>query len=105
MLTTTKLKLKIKRFAKSPRIRSDLKKLKDPKIAEVFQAKVGGKFAALCVLDSDVDTLVNSLKKGYSQQLKRYLGDRGEDSTWGHKQGSGSVGPKTAAERTEVHKH
>ena len=61
LLTIIKLKLKTKRFTKIPRIRFDLKKLKDPKIAEVFQAKVGGKFAALCVLDSNVDILANSL--------------------------------------------
>ena len=73
VLTTTKLKLKIKRFAKSPRIRSDLKKLKDPKIAEVFQAKVGGKFAALCVLDSDVDTLADSLKEGLLSSVEEVL--------------------------------
>ena len=30
----------------------------------VLQAKVGGKFAALCIFDSDIDTLVNSLKEG-----------------------------------------
>ena len=28
------------------------------------QAKVGGKFATLCVLDSDVDIIANSLKEG-----------------------------------------
>ena len=39
--TTIKLKLKTKRFTKSPRIRFGLEKLKDTKIAEVFQAKVG----------------------------------------------------------------
>ena len=53
VLTNIKLKLKTKRFTKSPCIRFDLEKLKDPKIAEVFQAKIGGKCAALCVLDSE----------------------------------------------------
>ena len=48
-------------FTKSPCIRFDLEKLKSPKIAVVFQAEIGGIFAALCVLDSDVDTLSNSL--------------------------------------------
>ena len=38
MLTIIKLKLKTKHFTKSPRIRFDLEKLEDPKIAEVFQA-------------------------------------------------------------------
>ena len=60
MLTTVRLKPKTKRFTKSPRIQFDLGKLKDPKIAEEFQAKVGGKFAALSVLDNDVDTLASS---------------------------------------------
>ena len=32
-------------------------------IAEVFQTRMGRKFAALCVLESDVDTLANSLKE------------------------------------------
>ena len=62
VLTTMKLKLMTKRFTKSPRVRFDLAKLKDPKIAEVFQAKVDGQFAALCVFDSSVDSLANSLK-------------------------------------------
>ena len=57
VLTTMKLTLMNKRFTKSPRVRFDLAKLKDPKIAEVFQAKVDGQFAALCVFDSDVDLL------------------------------------------------
>ena len=56
--------LETKHCTKSPCIRFDLEKLKDPKIAEVFQAKVDGQFAALCVLDSDVDTLPNGLKNG-----------------------------------------
>ena len=30
----------------------------------MFQAEVGGKFAALCILDSGVDSLANSLKEG-----------------------------------------
>ena len=53
---------------KSLRIRFDPEKLKDPKTAAVFQK--GGKFDALCVLDSDVDTLVNRLKEGLTQQLE-----------------------------------
>ena len=76
MLTTIRLKLKTKHLTKSPRIRFDPEKLKDPITAEVFQDKVGEKFAALCVLDSDVDTLANNFENGFSQRLKRSLGDR-----------------------------
>ena len=30
-------------------------KLKDPEVVEIFRAKIGGKFAALSILDSDMD--------------------------------------------------
>ena len=62
LLTTIKFKLKTKPFMKSLSVRFDMEKVKDPKTAEVFQAKVGGKFAALYILDSNVDTITNSLK-------------------------------------------
>ena len=54
--TTIYLKLKTKCFMKSPHIRFHLEKLADLKIVQVFQTKMVGRFAALCVLDSDVDT-------------------------------------------------
>ena len=57
MRTTIKLKLKTKRFTKSSPIQFDLEKPEDPKLGEVFLAKVSGKFAAPCALDSDVNTL------------------------------------------------
>ena len=63
LLTTIKLKLKTKLFTKSPRVRLDLEKIKDPKIAEMFQDKVGGKCAALCAFDNTVDNLANDLKE------------------------------------------
>ena len=53
MLTTVKLKLKPKGFTKSPPVRFDVEK----------RANRSGKFAALPVLDSDVDTRANSLKE------------------------------------------
>ena len=66
------MKLKTKLFTKSPRIQFE--KLKDPKTAEVFQAKVGGKFAALYKLDSSTDTLANSLKKRLLATAEGVLG-------------------------------
>ena len=63
VLTTIKLKLKTKLFTKSPRVRLDLEKIKDQKIAEMFQDKVGGKCAALCAFDNTVDNLANDLKE------------------------------------------
>ena len=74
MLMTIKLKLKTKHFINNHRIQFDLEKLKDLKIAEVFQAKVGGKFAALCILHSDVETLANSLKEGLLSAAEEVFG-------------------------------
>ena len=62
-----------KRFRKSARIRFVKEKLTDPKTAEVFQAKVGGKFAALYILDSNVDTITNSLKEGLLSTAEEVL--------------------------------
>ena len=38
-----------------------MEKVKDPYLAEVFQARVGGKLATLQVLNADVDKLANNL--------------------------------------------
>ena len=76
VLTTIKLKPKTKPFTKSPSVRLDPEKLNDPKIMELFQANVGGKFAALCVFDSDVDTLANNLKEGLFSTAEDVLGRR-----------------------------
>ena len=74
VMSTLKLKLKAKRCPKNPRIRFDLEKLKDPKIADVFQAQVGGKFAALQILDKDVDTLANGIKDVLLTTAEEVLG-------------------------------
>lgn len=60
VLSTFKMKLNSKYSPKSPCIHSDLGKLKDPEIVEVFQAQIGDKFAALNLLDSKVDTIKTS---------------------------------------------
>ena len=39
----------------------------------MFHAKVGGKFAAFCVLDSDVDTHANSLREGLLSTAEEVL--------------------------------
>ena len=83
------MKLKTKRLTKSPCIRFE--KLKDPKTAEVFQAKVDGKFAALCILDSKTDILVNSLKEGLLATVEGVLGRQRTKIHKGHKLSSGSV--------------
>ena len=57
VMLTFKLHLKRAKKQCDTRIRFDLEKLKDPEVAGIFQAKIGGKFAALSILDSDMDTV------------------------------------------------
>ena len=53
VMITFKLDLKRAKKQCNTRIRFDLEKLKDPEVAEIFQAKIEAKFAALSILDSD----------------------------------------------------
>ncbi|XP_076436542.1 uncharacterized protein LOC143276040 [Babylonia areolata] len=76
VLATFKLKLKCKRCPRNPRIRFDLEKLKDPEIADVFQAQVGGKFAALNLMDIDVDTLANNIKEVLTTTAEQVVGKK-----------------------------
>ncbi|XP_076443965.1 uncharacterized protein LOC143282251 [Babylonia areolata] len=76
VLATFKLKLKCKRCPRNPRIRFDLEKLKDPEIADVFQAQVGRKFAALNLMDIDVDTLSNNIKEVLTTTAEQVVGKK-----------------------------
>ena len=71
-------KLHMKRATKqcSTRIRFDLEKLKDPEVAEIFQAKIGRKFAALSILDSDMDMylLTNAFNTAVTDTANEILG-------------------------------
>ncbi|GFR71232.1 endonuclease-reverse transcriptase [Elysia marginata] len=74
VLATFKLMLNSKRKAKNPRLHFYLKKLKDPNISETFRAQIGGKFAALTLIDNDVDTMANSLKEVLASTAEEVLG-------------------------------
>ena len=59
------------------RIKFDLEKLEDPKVADAFQWMIGGKFAPLTLLnadDTEVDTLVNSFNKAMIETASEILG-------------------------------
>ena len=61
------------------RIKFDLEKLKDPQVADAFQAMIGGKFAPLILLDADdteVGTLVNSFNKALTESAGEIVGKR-----------------------------
>ena len=74
VLMPLKLKLQTKRKPQSTRIRFDLEKLQDPLIAEEFQAQIGGKFAALNIIDSDTNTIANEFSKIMTTTAEEVLG-------------------------------
>ena len=71
--------LHLKKIAKqgSSRLRFDLDKLKDPEIAEVFRATIGGKFAPLTTLyesETDIDLVTDAFNTTIIETAKEILG-------------------------------
>ena len=63
MMMTFRIRLKKARKTIQPRLRFDLKKLRDPDVSCTFQATVGGKFAPLIGLrdeDMDINTMITT---------------------------------------------
>ena len=72
VLLTMKMKLKKNKTSTNTQIKFDLEKLKDPSIVETFQAQLGGRFATLSLLDTDINELKDSFNsKRNSWQKKR----------------------------------
>ena len=72
-------KLHLKRVKKRghARIKFDLEKLKDPEVAEAFHAMIGGKFAALTILETDgtdMETLINTFNTAVTNTASEILG-------------------------------
>ena len=59
------------------RTRFSLQNLKDPNIAEIFRATIGGKFAPLLSLenqDTEIDALINSFNTSVTETANNILG-------------------------------
>ena len=83
VMTNMRLKLKKIRKGKSPRMKFDLEKLKDPDIAAEFEAKIGGRFAPLLVADIDAESLNNQLNQQLTDTAEEVLGRaRGKKNQW-----------------------
>jgi len=73
VLMTLKIRLKKYQTSSSPRLKYDLKKLKDTNVLEVFQARLGGRFALLMPL-TDLDELEESFTREINAAAKEILG-------------------------------
>ena len=79
VMMSFRLRLKKIKMQGPTRIKFDLEKLKDPQVADAFQAMIGGKFAPLILLDADdteVGTLVNSFNKALTESAGEIVGKR-----------------------------
>ena len=77
IMMTFKLCLQSAKKQGKVRIRFSLEKLKDPKIAEIFRAAIGGKLAPLLALetqDTNIDSLSNSFNTAVTQTANNILG-------------------------------
>lgn len=74
VLLNLKMRLKKKKQSTNTRIRFDLEKLLDPNIEKAFQARLGGRFAALAVLNDDINDLTNNLKETIQETAEEVLG-------------------------------
>ena len=77
VMMTFKLHLKRVKKLGHNRIKFDLKKLKDPEVAEAFHAMIGEQFAALTILDADgtdMETLINTFNTAVTNTASEILG-------------------------------
>lgn len=78
-----KLKLRKQCHPTNPMIRFNLDKLKDPEVASVFQAQLGGRFAALNLLDKDINEITGGFKNAILDTAEEVLGkERKKKQPW-----------------------
>ena len=86
VMMSFRLRLKKIKMQSPTRIKFDLERLKDPQVADAFQAMKGGQFTPLTLLnadDTEVDTLVNSFNKALTESASEILGKhRAVKRTW-----------------------
>ena len=73
-MMTFQVHLKIARKPNQPRLRFDLKKLRNPDVACTFQATIGGKFAPLIGLSEDMDTMITTYNTAVTDAACEILG-------------------------------
>ncbi|KAL8610857.1 hypothetical protein ACOMHN_056712 [Nucella lapillus] len=76
VLMTLRLKLKKNHKPNNPRLRFDIEKLKDPEIAAAIKAKIGGRFAALNLLQDDINSLTDNIREVLHETATEVPGKR-----------------------------
>ena len=76
VLLTIKIRLKKNKTPTHSRIKFDIEKLKDPSVAQTFQAQLGGRFAALSIIGTDINELTASFNEVIKTTAAEVLGKK-----------------------------
>ena len=77
LMMTFRLRLKRISKQKHTRLKFDLEKLKDPKVLEIFQAMIGGRFAPLTIMSNDdtgIDSMITTFNTAVTETASEILG-------------------------------
>ena len=94
VMMTFRVRLKKARKPNQPRLRFDLKKLRDPDVACTFQATIAGKFAPLIGLSDEdlyIDTMITTYNTAVTDAASEIRGKEGRKSHGSPKIFSASV--------------
>ena len=75
-MMTFRVRLKGSKKAKNTRLKFNLDKLKDPNISSLFDARIGGKFGPLLLLEGDVEAITNNFNEMMTEVATDILGFR-----------------------------
>ena len=74
VMMTFRVRLKRSKKAKNTRLKFNLDKLKDPNISSLLEARIGGKFGPLLLLEGDVEAITNNFNEVMTEVATDILG-------------------------------
>ena len=109
-LVMMNFRLHLKKIVKPKQVRMKfaLEKLKDPKIAEAFQAMIGGKFAPLTILEeenTDIETLTNKFNNAMTDTASVILDKHRQENASRKKDGQSIAPSYTTARLKELEQY
>ena len=82
-MMTFRVRLKGSKKAKNTRLKFNLDKLEDPNIFILFEARIGGTFCSLLLLEGDVEAITNNFNEVMTEVATDILGfSRAKTQPW-----------------------
>ena len=74
VMMTFRVRLKGSKKAKNTRLKFNLDKFKDPNISSLFEARIGGTFGPLLLLEADAEAITNNFNEVMTEVATDILG-------------------------------